>query len=224
MTTARAVLALVRRDLIGAIRRPGDALMPVLFLLTATALFPLGVGPGPDTLEQIGAGVIWVLALFSVTIGSDRLWASDLEDGTLEPLALSILPLEIVALVRTLVHWLTVGLPIAIVSPILGLLLQLDIQAILALPAALLLGTPILVMIGGIGAALLAGSRRSQALTAVLVLPLQIPTLIFGVGAVESASNGMTGAFPFLILGALLLATLALAPFATAAALRLALE
>ncbi|HEX2526340.1 MAG TPA: heme exporter protein CcmB [Geminicoccus sp.] len=224
MSTARAILALARRDLTGALRRPGDALLPVLFLITGTALFPLGVGPGADTLARIGTGVIWVLALFAITIGTDRLWAGDVEDGSLETLALSILPLEVTALVRTGVHWLVSGLPIVLASPLLALLLQLEPTALLVLPAALLLGTPVLVMIGGIGAALLVGSRRSQALTALLVLPLQIPTLIFGVGAVEAVTTGVGGTVPFLVLGALLLATAALAPFATAAALRLALE
>lgn len=222
--TLRAALALARRDLTGALRRPGEALLPVLFLLTGTALFPLGVGPGAETLERIGAGVIWVLALFAVTIGTDRLWASDLEDGSLETLALGVLPLEIVALVRSLVHWLVTGLPLVLVSPFLALLMQQEPAALLALPAALALGTPVLVLTGGIGAALLVGSRRSQALTALLVLPLQIPTLIFGVGAVDTVVHGIGGTVPFLILGALLLGTLALAPFAVAAALRLALE
>lgn len=220
----RAAIALARRDLAGAWRRPGDALLPVLFLLTGTALFPLGVGPGAETLARIGTGVIWVLALFAVTIGTDRLWAVDLEDGSLETLALGVLPLEIVALVRSLVHWLVSGLPLVLIAPCLALLMQQEPAALLALPAALLLGTPILVMIGGIGAALMVGSRRSQALTALLVLPLQIPALIFGVGAVETVVSGVGGAVPFLILGALLLGTLALAPFAIAAALRLALE
>lgn len=217
-------MALARRDLAMAFRRPGDALLPVLFLLTGTALFPLGVGPGADVLEQIGTGVIWVLALFAATIGTDRLWAADLEDGSMEVLALSVLPLEVVALVRTAVHWLVTGLPLVLVSPILAILMQQEPAALLVLPAALLLGTPVLVMIGGIGAALLLGSRKSQALTALLVLPLQIPVLVFGVGAVQAADGGVGGAVPFLVLGALLLATTALAPFATAAALRLALE
>jgi heme exporter protein B len=217
-------MALARRDLAGAIRRPGDALLPVLFLVTGTVLFPLGVGPGADVLARMGTGVIWVLALFAVTIGTDRLWASDLEDGSLETLALSVLPLEITVLVRAGVHWLVTGLPIVLVSPVLALLLQQEPEALMVLPGALLLGTPVLVMIGGIGAALLVGSRRSQALTALLVLPLQIPTLIFGVGAVEAVTVGVGGTVPFLILGALLLGTVALAPFATAAALRLALE
>jgi heme exporter protein B len=224
LSAARAALALVRRDLAGAMRRPGDALMPVLFLLTGTALFPLGVGPGADILARTGTGVVWVLALFAVTIGVDRLWAEDLEDGSLEVLALGVLPLEIAVLVRTSVHWLVSGLPLVLVSPLLALLMQQEDVARVALPGALLLGTPALVMIGGIGAALLVGSRRSQTLTALLVLPLQIPVLIFGVGAVEAVATGINAAVPFMILGALLLATVALSPFATAAALRLALE
>ncbi|HWL72200.1 MAG TPA: heme exporter protein CcmB [Geminicoccus sp.] len=219
-----AALALARRDLMLALRRPGEALLPVLFLLTGTVLFPLGVGPGAETLARIGSGVIWVLALFAVTVGTDRLWAADLEDGSLEQLELGILPLELVALVRCLVHWLVTGLPLVVISPLLALLMQQPPAALVALPAALLLGTPVLVMIGAIGAALLVGSRRSQALTALLVLPLQIPALIFGVGAVEATTVGVGGTVAYLILGALLLGSLALAPFAIAAALRLALE
>ena len=224
MSTLGAIAALARRDLLLAWRQPADALLPVLFLLTATTLFPLGVGPGADTLARIGTGVVWVLALFAVTLGTDRLWAADLEDGSLELLATGILPLEIVALVRTIVHWLTSGLPLVLASPILVVLLQGEARALLALPLALLLGTPVLALTGSIGAALLVGSRRGQALAALMVLPLQIPTLIFGVAAVEGVATGLGGTVPFLILGALLLASLALAPFAIAAALRLALE
>ena len=224
MKTLRAIAALVRRDLLLAWRHPGDALLPVLFLTTATALFPLGVGPGAETLARIGTGVVWVLALFAVTIGTDRLWAVDLEDGSLELLLAGILPLEIVALVRSLVHWLVTGLPLVLVSPFLALLMQSEPRVLYALPLALLFGTPVLVLIGGIGAALLVGSRRSQALTALLVLPLQIPTLIFGVSAVDGMTSGLGGTAPLLILAALLLGSIALAPLAIAAALRLAME
>lgn len=214
----------MRRDLLVAARRPAEALLPILFLLTGAALFPLGVGPAPDTLARIGTGVVWVLALFATTLGVDRIWVTELEDGSLEVASLGQLPLEMIFLVRMAVHWLVAGLPVVLVSPLLGLLFGLPAEAGYALPLSLLLGTPVLVLLGGIGAALLAGSRRSQVLTALLILPLQIPALIFGTTAVEGVVGGLGGTVPFLILGALLLGSAAVTPFAGAAALRLALE
>jgi heme exporter protein B len=216
--------AVVRRDLRLGLRRSGDSLQPLLFFVIALALFPLGVGPAPAILERIGVGVVWVLALLAVMLSLDRLYQGDAEDGSLELLALGALPLELVALAKCVAHWLTSGLVLVIASPLLALLMQLPAEALGVLALSLALGTPTLTAIGSIGAALLIGARRGSVLLALLVLPLYIPVLIFGVGAVEGEVMGLGGRPQLLILGAMLLAALALAPFASAAALRLALE
>ena len=216
--------AILRRDLRLGLRRGGDSLQPVLFFVLAATLFPLGVGPAPEVLARIGVGVLWVLALLAVMLSLDRLYQGDAEDGSLELLAQGVLPLELVALAKSLAHWLTSGLVLVLASPLLALLMQLPADALGVLALALLVGTPTLTLVGGIAAALLIGARRSSVLLALLVLPLYIPILIFGVGAVEGEVMGLSGRPQLLILAAMLLAALALAPFATAAALRLALE
>jgi heme exporter protein B len=221
---SRAFLAILRRDLRLALRRGGDSLQPLLFFVIAAALFPLGVGPAPEILARIGTGVVWVLALLAVMLSLDRLYQADAEDGSLELFGQSVLPLELVALANCAAHWLTSGLALVIASPLLALLLQLPGEAVVVLALALLLGTPTLTLIGSIGAALLLGARRGAVLLALLVLPLYIPVLIFGVGAVEGEVMGLSGRPQLLILAAMLLAALALAPFASAAALRLAME
>jgi heme exporter protein B len=219
-----AAAAIVRRDLLLGVRRSADSLQPLLFFVVALALFPLGVGPAPQILERVGVGVIWVLALLAVMLSLDRLYQADAEDGSLDLLAQGILPLELVALAKCLAHWLISGLLLVLVSPLLAILMQLPATAIGPVALALLLGTPTLTLIGSIGAALMIGTRRGGALLALIVLPLYVPVLIFGVSAVEGAVMGLGGRAQFLILGAMLLAALALTPFATAAALRLALE
>jgi heme exporter protein B len=219
-----AFAAIVRRDLQLGLRRSADSLQPLLFFVIALALFPLGVGPAPEVLERIGVGVIWILALLAVMLSLERLYQADAEDGSLDLLAQSVLPLELVALAKCLAHWLTSGLLLVIASPLLAILMQLPGSAIGPLALALLLGTSTLTLIGSVGAALMIGARRGSALLALVVLPLYIPVLIFGVSAVEGALMGLGGRAQLLMLGAMLLAALALAPFATAAALRLALE
>lgn len=220
----RAFLAILRRDLRLGLRRGSEAAQPLIFFVLALALFPLGLGPGPEMLERIGTGVIWVLALLAVMLSLDRLFLADAEDGSLELLALADLPLELVVLAKCAAHWLTSGLLLVIASPVLALLMHLPGEAFGILALALLLGTPILTLVGSIGAALLIGARRGSALIGLLVLPLYIPALIFGVSAVEGEVMGLSGRPQLMILGAMLLAALALAPFASAAALRLALE
>lgn len=219
-----AVVALLRRDLAVALRRLAETLLAAVFFALALSLFPLGVGASPDILARIGAGLIWVLALFAVMLTLDRLFQADWEDGTFELLLLSPQPLELLVLGKCLAHWLTSGLLLVLVSPLLAVLMSLPADALWVLPLALLVGTPTLTLIGAIGAALLVGSRRGGTLTALLVLPLYIPVLIFGVSAVDGFLLGLGGRPQLLILGAMLLFALALAPFAIAAALRLAAE
>ena len=216
--------ALARRDLRLALRSPTETFMGVIFFLVALSLFPLGVGASPDILTRIGAGVIWVLALLAVLLTLDRLFQADLDDGSLDLMHLAPTPLELVVFAKCTVHWLTSGLLLVVASPLLALLMALPPEALWALPLALLLGTPTLTLIGAIGAALLVGSRRGSVLIALIVLPLYIPVLIFGVSAVDGVLLGLGGRTAFLILGAMLLAAASLAPFAIAAALRLAAE
>jgi heme exporter protein B len=219
-----AFAAILRRDLQLGLRRSADSLQPLFFFVIALALFPLGVGAAAQVLERIGVGVIWALALLAVMLSLDRLYQADAEDGSLDLLAEGVLPLEAVTLAKCAAHWLTSGLLLALFSPLLAVLMQLPADALGPVALALLLGTPTLTLIGSIGAALMIGARRGSALLALVVLPLCIPVLIFGASAVESEVMGLGGRAQFLILGAMLLAALALAPFASAAALRLALE
>jgi heme exporter protein B len=221
MSAMRAVLL---RDLRLAARQGGASMLVVVFFLLVVALFPLGVGPEQGVLRRIAPGVLWVAALLASLLALDRLFQADYEDGALEQLALSGEPLALLALAKIAAHWLATGLPLVLAAPGLGLLMNLEPAAYPALVAALALGTPILSLVGAVGAALTVGVRRGGVLLSLLVLPLYMPTLIFGVGAVEAAAADLSARPHLLLLGAGLLAALALAPWAAAAALRLALE
>jgi len=216
--------AMVMRDLRLVWRRPGDAAVVLAFFVLAASLFPLGVGPALETLARIAPGVLWVAALFAAMLSLDRLFADDFADGTLEQLALAPLPLELTALAKCLAHWIVTGLPLAVLSPALGLLFGLDALSIATLTGSLLLGAPSLSLLGGLGAALTLGARRGGALLALLVLPLTVPVLIFGVGAVEALKGGDGVLAHFALLGAFLAGALAITPWAMAAALRQAVE
>lgn len=216
--------ALFLRDLSLALRQAGDSLMGAVFFLIALSLFPLGVGASPDILARIGAGVIWVLALLAVLLTLDRLFTLDFEDGSLDQMLLAPVPMELLVVAKCLAHWLSSGLLLVCISPLLAILMALPSDALWALPLALFLGTPTLTLVGAVGAALLVGSRRGGVLIALLVLPLYIPVLIFGVAAVDGAILGLGSFAPFLILAACFLVALALTPFACGAALRLAAE
>jgi heme exporter protein B len=215
---------LVLRDLRLAFRQGGDAAMVVGFFVLTVILFPFGVGPEPELLARIAAGILWVTALLAALLSLERLFQADWEDGSLEALALMPLALEAQVLAKCLAHWLVTGLPLAIVAPALALLLQLDSAGYPVLVASLLLGTPTLSLIGAVGASLSLGARRGGVLLSLLVLPLYIPILIFGVAGIEAAIAGLGARAHLLLLGALLSAALPLAPVAAAAALRQALE
>jgi heme exporter protein B len=219
-----AHLGLLRRELLLAWRQGGEIGLALGFFVLAVVLFPLGVGPEAEILRRIGAGIIWVAALLAAVLSLDRLFAADHADGGLDLLALSAMPLEGVVIVKCAAHWGTTGLPLVVLSPFLAMLLNMDTAALPVLTLGLLLGTPALSLLGAIAAALTLGARRPGVLSSLLVLPLYLPVLIFGAGAVE-ASVGSTGARAhLLLLGALSLAALPLAPLATAAALRQALD
>jgi heme exporter protein B len=219
-----AFLATIARDLRLATRRGGEAALTLGFFVVAITLFPFGVGPGPELLGRIAAGIIWVTALLAATVSFDRLFRADMEDGTLELLALQPLPLELVVLAKAIAHWLMTGLAVTLLAPLMGLMLNLPGDAYLPLIAGLLIGTPSLSLLGGVGAALVLGARRGGALIGLLVLPLFLPALIFGVSAVEAVLIGMPLAPHLLILAALLAVALPVGAFGGAAALRLALE
>jgi heme exporter protein B len=220
----RAFVAVLRRDLQLAFRQGSAISLTVMFFVITVTLFPLGVGPEPAILARIAAGVLWVAALLSAMLSLDRLFQADYEDGSLDLLALSPLPLELTVLAKVIAHWLTGGLPLVVIAPVLALALNLPAAAIPALLAAMLLGTPVLSLLGAIGAGLTVGVRRGGVLLSLLVLPLYIPVLIFGVAAIEAAVGGFGVRPHLLILGAFFFAALVLSPIAASAALRLALE
>jgi len=219
-----AFIGLFRRDLRLALRQGGDAGLVLGFFVLAVVLFPLGVGPEPAVLQRIGAGIVWVAALLAALLSLDRLFEADYHDGGLDLLALSSLPLEFAVLAKCAAHWVATGLPLALISPSLALLVGLDPSEIVILALSLLIGTPALSLIGSVAAALTLGARRQGIVLSILVLPLYIPPLVFGAGAVEASVAGMDARAYLLILAALSLAALALCPWASAAALRQALE
>jgi heme exporter protein B len=218
-----AFVVLVARDLRLALRQGGDTAMVVAFFVLTVILFPFGVGPEPELLQRIAAGIVWVTALLAALLSLERLFQGDYEDGSLEALALLPLPLEAQVLAKCVAHWLVTGLPLTLVAPLLALLLHLDAAGYPALMLGMALGTPVLSLLGAVGAALCLGARRGGVLL-LLVLPLYIPVLIFGVAAVEAEIGGFAARPHLLLLAALLILALALVPFAAAGALRQALE
>lgn len=214
-------VAVLQRDLRLARRKPMEALLPLAFFVVASTLFPLGVGPETSTLRQIAPGILWVGALLAAMLSLGSLYASDYADGSLEQMLLSGHSLVAVAVAKGLAHWLLTGLPLVVVTPLLGLLFDLQTSSLQLLAFSLLLGTPVLSFLGGLGAALTLGLRNGVVLVFVVVLPLCIPVLIFGAGAVSALEVGISPAGHIYLLGALLLLTLAGVPFATAAALRI---
>ena len=212
---------LLRRDLTLAVRE-GGAIGTVLgFFLIVVALMPLGLGPDLNLLSRIAPGVLWIALLLAALLSLPRIFESDFEDGALELMTTSELPLELVTAAKSLAHWISTGLPLALLAPVLGILLNLDIAAYPVLVATMIAGTPAISFLGSIGAALTLRVRRGGLLLALLVLPLYVPTLIFGISAI-SAATLVSGSIEasFLILMAISLASLVLGPIAAAAALR----
>lgn len=219
-----AFSALLRRDFLLAYRRRAELLQPLVFLLVVTTLFPLGVGPSPQLLATIAAGVIWIAALLATVLSLDSLFRSDYEDGTLEQMVMSGQPLALIALARIVAHWLVAGLPIVLLSPLLALWMNLPNEAVPILILSLVIGTPVLSLIGAIGGALTVSLKRGGQLLSLLVFPLYVPLLILATSAVNAAATGLpyTGQLGLMLAG--MIAALTLAPFATAAALKLSLS
>ena len=219
-----ALRGVVRRDLLLAMRHRSDVAMSVFFVVIVASLFPLGVGPVPTVLRMIGPGVLWVTALLACLLSLGRLFTADYLDGVLEQMLLIPQPLVVLVVSKVFAHWVISGLPVVLLSPLLGLQFGLGGDSLGVLTLSLLLGTPTLSMIGAIGAALTLGLRGSGFLVALLVLPLFVPVLIFGAGAVTSSLAGIGSEANLSLLGACFLLSLAFAPWATAVALRIALE
>lgn len=224
MGLGAVISATVRREVLLAIRNPGDIINPLVFFIIAVTLFPLGVGVEEDFLSAIAPGVIWVTALLAIMLSMDSLFRADFEDGNLEQLLMSPQPLFFLVLAKVFSHWLMACLPIIVLSPFLALMLNLPGQGIPALVLSLALGTPILTLIGAIGMALTVGLSRSGLLLAVLVLPLYVPVLVFGTGVVDAAVNNMTFSGLLALLGAMLALAISLSPLAVVAALRISVN
>ncbi|HEX5785535.1 MAG TPA: heme exporter protein CcmB [Burkholderiaceae bacterium] len=216
--------AVLRRDVLLAWRRRADVLTTLFFFLMVASLFPLGVGPERELLRTMAPGVLWVSALLAAMLSLGRLFALDHADGTLEQLLLSPEPLTLLVAAKVLAHWLTTGLPLVLLAPVLALQFDVPASGIAVLVASLALGTPVLSLLGAIGAALTLGLRGGGVLVALLVLPLYIPVLIFGAGAVGAQASGLGATAHLQLLGGLLAASTALCPLAAAVALRLTLD
>jgi len=216
----KAFTALLIRDMRLAFRAGGGASLAAAFFALVSSLVPFGVGADLVLLGRIAGGVLWVSAALAALLSLDRLFQADFEDGSLDVLALSPISLEAASAAKILAHWVTTGLPLVLLSPVLGLLLNLPPRAYGALIASLAIGTPALSGVGAIGAALTLSIRRCGLILALIVLPLITPALIFGAGAVADAMDG-TGRGAFLFLAAFSVAAVALSPFASAAGVRL---
>jgi heme exporter protein B len=215
----------VARDLRLALRSRAELGVQLLFYVIVVALFPLATTPERNLLATMGPGVLWVAALLASLLSLPRLFSTDHADGTLEQIALSPFPLEALISGKILAHWLTTGLPVALLAPLLGLQYYLDGEALGVLVAGLLLGTPILSLLGAIGAALTLGLRGGGgSLLALLILPLYVPVLIFGAGAVDAVRAGLGATANLSLLGAGLALAIVGAPFAAASAVRIALD
>ena len=219
-----ALHCVVRRDLLLAMRRRADVTTAVVFFVIVVSLFPLGIGPEPQRLREIGPGVIWVAALLACMLTLPRLFADDYADGTLEQMLLATTPLGMIVIGKVFAHWLVSGLPLVLVSPLLAVQFDLHQDTIKVVALSLLIGTPVLSFIGAIGGGLTLGLRGGGVLLSVLVLPLYVPVLVLGAGAADMAAAGMDTSGHFMLLGALLIAAAVLAPWAIAAALRVACE
>ena len=217
-------MAVVRRDLLLAYRRKADVLQTVFFFLVVITLVPLGVGAETELLRSMAPGIVWVAALLAALLSLPRVFSHDFEDGTLEQMVLSPDPLPVIVLAKAFAHWLTTGVLITLFAALAAVMFSLDAEVSAALVLSLLLGTPVLSLVGAVGAALTLGLRSGSVLTSLLVLPLFIPVLLFGAGAPGAVATALSPAAYFLITSALSLFSLAIAPWAASAALRIAVE
>jgi heme exporter protein B len=215
---------IIRRELLIAFRRQADVLNPLWFFIIVITLFPLSIGPEPNLLARIAAGIVWVAALLSALLSLERLFRDDFQDGALEQMMLMPVPLPVVVISKVVAHWVLTGLPLILISPLLAVLLSLDLNTWLAVVFTLLVGTPTLSFIGAIGVALTVGLQKGGVLLSLLVLPLYIPVLIFATSAIDAASLGMAYNGQLAVLGAMFMGAMTLTPFAISAALRVSVN
>ncbi len=220
----QGLTAVLKRDVLGAFRQRGDMLNPVVFFLMVVTMMPLGISPESKSLAFLAPGLLWVIALLATLLSLDSLFRSDYEDGSLEQLVLSPQPLYFMVLAKVCSHWLTTGLPLTIVAPVLGILLALPAEGYIPLWLSLLLGTVTLSLVGAIGAALTVSLRKGGLLLSLIIMPLYVPVLIFGASCVRLAVDGFSIGGPLAILGAFCAAAIVLAPLAIAGALKMSVE
>jgi heme exporter protein B len=218
---ASGFAAYLRRDLLLAYRRRGEAASPLIFFVMVSTLIPLGITPESARLAEIAPGIIWVMALLATLLSTDSLFASDYQDGSLEQLLISPQLLAMPVLGKVTAHWMVTGLPLTLASPLLGLMLALPAAGYVPMMASLAIGTACLSLVGSVGAALTVSLRKGGLLLSLLVMPLYMPVIIFGSATVQSAIDGFAWSGPLAILGAMLAAAIALCPLAAAGALRL---
>jgi heme exporter protein B len=216
--------AVIRRDLLLALRQRADVANTLLFFVVVVTMVPLGVGAEPNLLRSIAPGVVWVAALLAAILSLNRLFAADFADGTLEQMLISAEPLPLIVLGKAAAHWLVTGVPVTAIAVVLGIMFDLGAGETAVLIASLALGTPVLSLIGAVGAALTLGLRGGGVLVSLLVLPLYVPVLILGAGSVEAVAAGLGAAPYLLLLGALALFAVVLTPWAVSAALRISVE
>ncbi|MCG6340004.1 heme exporter protein CcmB [Vibrio fluvialis] len=215
---------IIRRELLIAFRRQADIFNPLWFFIIVITLFPLSIGPDPSLLSRIAPGIVWVAALLSALLSLERLFRDDYQDGSLEQMMLMPVPLPVVVISKVLAHWLLTGVPLILISPLLAILLSLDMNTWISVLLTLLLGTPTLSFIGAIGVALTVGLQKGGVLLSLLVLPLYIPILIFATSAIDAASLGIAYNGQLAILAAMFMGALTLTPFAISAALRVSVN
>ena len=220
-SVARSIVA---KELLSAFRHKQELMNPLVFFAIVIALFPLGVDPSPEFLGTASVGLVWVAALLSTMLSLDRLFQADYEDGSLEQLVLSSHPLYLLLLIKSLIHWLLVALPLILMSPLLALMLHLDARHLPVLLLTLVMGTPVITLIGGIGAALTVSLRSGGVLVSLLVLPLTIPVLIFATGTVQASIDGFPIGGHLSILGIMLTLAIMLSPFASSAAIKMSVS
>ena len=224
MSLSNAFFAIIKRDLVLALRRRSEIANPLLFFVLVITLFPLGIGAQPHLLQAIAPGIIWVSALLAAMLSLDSLFRSDFDDGSLEQILLSAHPTSLLVLAKIVAHWLVTGLPLLIVAPLLAVFLGMPTHSLGIVLLTLLLGTPVLSLIGAIGVALTVGLRRGGMILSLLVLPLYVPVLIFASNAVEIANTGLPVTAQINILISILVMAVVLAPWPTAAALKMSLN
>jgi heme exporter protein B len=216
----KAFSAIFLRDLRLGLRQGGGAMSALSFMLAVLVMVPLALGPDQNLLQRLAPGFMWMTLLLAVLLTSERIFQQDFEDGTLDGLVGSGLPLELVVFAKALAHWLSISLPLALTAPFLGLLLNINVADIPLLLAAMALGSLALSMLTSIAGAVTAGLKRGGLLAALLVLPLDVPVLIFGLSVSASSVTPVNSSHSLMILGAITLISIAIQPLAAAAALR----